>query len=385
MTESQARPLDNPHLVWYALGTSHSFTSARRMGRSSRVRCRDCHHMKTLDKLHFLIHGFCYDALARGATPRRPYAQLEPYLEHERECSERWRSRLEDLPSTEALVIIPWTGNLEEPASSYYASAASILGDRFYMLECADAMQPEFWSMGKRAYYQAIVGELASAFVGQGTFWNKEEVVTDLHCLACCWQFQAMLAERGYALDKAITTAEGWGASFEGCVTKYTLTLRRMFNLSNVIEIDYEMTVPDTSFLLGTVGAECVLLKNGLRLFLFKTQSENIALYTSTAHSLADPVIYVRLPLPPHKVRVKSKQGIRLWPQPEAYVLPSVPFGYHEPAQKLVNPEGDGLCVPVSAGFVYRLAKAPAYIFAPSDMPYAEFRDRLIAAQVSHA
>ena len=226
------------------------------------------------------------------------------------------------------------------------------------------------------------MAEFKSAFVQQKMRWNKEELSTALHCLACCRQLHVMLAERGYWFDEKEVSAESWGASFEGCVAKYTLTMRRMLNLSNVVEIDYGMTVPDAFFLLDATHAEWVLLDNRLRLFLFKVGNQAIALYTLTAHSLADQVSYVALPCDPQKVTVKSKQGIRLWPQPEVYALPSAPCGYYEPPQELVRFADGRLYAPVSAGFVYRLAKAPAYIFAPPDMPYAEFRGTLMSAEL---
>ena len=44
--------------------------------------------------------------------------------------------------------------------------------------------------------------------------------------------------------------------------------------------------------------------------------------------------------------------------------------------------ENNRLIIPVSAGFVYRLAKAPAYIFANSEMPYHEFKEILLNAEI---
>jgi hypothetical protein len=79
---------------------------------------------------------------------------------------------------------------------------------------------------------------------------------------------------------------------------------------------------------------------------------------------------------------VKSKQDIRLWPHPEEYILPDVELGYHELPRVVVKRLLDGLQVPVSAGLVYRLAKAPAYVFMPDDMPYATARSILASARL---
>ena len=141
-----------------------------------------------------------------------------------------------------------------------------------------------------------------------------------------------------------------------------------MLGLSKVVGIDFDLTVPDAFFLLGASLRDCVLLDDGVRLFLFEHESQFIGLYTLTEHSLAHEPAYVTLPAEPATFTVKSKQGIRLWPQPEEYVLRNVPEGYDEPPQVVVTPVADGLRIPVSAEVVYRLAKAPAYVFVPPEM-----------------
>ena len=335
--------------------------------------------MKRLDKLYFLIHGFCYACRDWGSASRQPDDQIRPYLAREKRCSEGWYSRLEELSETEALVIIP--ASREGPAADYYSEAVSILGDRCFMLDCVDCLEPQFWAEGGPDFYRSLLSEIESAFIQQQLSWNKEELHTALHCRACCQQFDAMLTQRGYSFDPTTVLAEGWGASFDGCVTKYTLNLQRILGLSNVVEIDFCMTVPDASFLLDTESSDCVSLDNGLRLFLFEDGNQIIGLYTFATHSLADQPAYVKLRVAPETVTVKSKQGIRLWPEPEAYSLPTAPLGCYEPSQVVVKYEDDGLQVPVNAGFVYRLAKAPAYVFVPSEIPRADIRDILNSAE----
>ena len=69
--------------------------------------------------------------------------------------------------------------------------------------------------------------------------------------------------------------------------------------------------------------------------------------------------------------------------RPEIYHLPQSAIGHYEPEQELVTYENNKLIIPVSAGFVYRLAKAPAYIFANSDMTYNDFKEILINAEIA--
>ncbi len=338
--------------------------------------------LKKLNRFYFLIHGLCYAEMTYEKNERDLDTNLKRYLEHENKCARKWRSGLKDLDKNEALIIIPWHGHENGPASQFNSFAASVLGDRCFILDSPDSFNPSFWSNKDDAFYEAISSELKSALIYQKDQWNDEELHTALHSLACCRQLDVLLRERGFYYDKSKVTSEGWGASFDGCVTKYTLNIRRILGLSNVIEINFNMTVPDALFLLDTVFRESVILKNGLRLFLFQSEDQAIGLYTMTSQSLENRAVFIKLKLNQNQLTVKSKQGIRLWPNPEIYHLPQSAIGHYEPEQKLVTYENNKLILPVSAGFVYRLAKAPTYIFANSEMTYHDFKEILINAEI---
>ena len=282
--------------------------------------------MKRIEKLYFLIHGFCYAAITRG-TPA-PDLALRPYLACEARCAREWQARLAGFSATDGLAIIPFPGSHAGPAASYHAAAAATLGERCFLLDCPDADDPSFRASGGRDRREAVPAETESALAAPQTSWNKEELEIALHCRACSGQLEALLAERGFAVDRASLRAEGWGASFDGCVTKYTLNLRRILGLANVVGIDFGLTVPDARFLLAATAVECVLLANGLRLFRFSGGGRACALFTFTEHAPADPPEQVRLRCDPGQLEVRSKQGLRLWPAPETYRLGSVPPGY---------------------------------------------------------
>lgn len=338
--------------------------------------------VKRLERIHFLVHGFCYAGITQGTLPPARAAELEPYIARERRAAALWTAGVQACGATDALAVIPWPGCPDATATAFYDTARSALGDRCFILDGPDCMEPAFWTGLDADGRAAVLRELEAALVGQQTRWNKEELLTDLHCVACHRQLMALLPEHGYAYDPATVAATAWGASFDGCVTKYSLTLRRLLGLANPIEIPFERTVPDARFLLDATLTECLLLDNGLRVFLFCAGPQQLAMFTRTTHALADSPARVRLPLPPDGgVTVRSKQGLRLWPEREPYVLANVPGGFHEPTQDLVTGEANALRVPVSAGFVYRLAKAPVYIFAPPEMSRGEFRARLLAAE----
>jgi hypothetical protein len=335
--------------------------------------------IRRLEKLYLLIHGFCYAGRDWNRAAAQPNDPIRPYLARERACAEGWYSRLEELSEAEALVIIP--AGREGPAADYYARAVSALGDRCFILDCPDCLEPEFWVSGSGDFDGSLLKEIETVFVHQQMAWNKEELHTALHCRACCRRFHASLEQRGYSFDPKTVRGEAWGASFDGCVTKYTLYLRRILGLSNAVDINFSLTVPDAAFLLNAAIRDCVLLDNRLRLFLFEAESQVVGLYTFTEHSLADQPSWVSLAMVPETATVRSKQGIRLWPRPEEYALPTATIGCYEPPQVVVQREDGVLQLPVSAGLVYRLAKAPAYLFMPSEMSYDDARSVLISAK----
>lgn len=337
---------------------------------------------KKINKFYFLIHGFCYAEMAVHKQTGDIDANFRRYWSREKTCAQTWRSRLHDLADDEALVIIPWRGDKGGPVSNFNSFAASVLGGRCFLLDCPDSFESSFWRDNDDDFNRVVVQELKSALLAQRDQWNDEELHTALHALACCRQLDSLLQQRGYCFDKNQVVAESWGASFDGCVTKYTLNIRRMLGLTNVIDINFDLTVPDAEFLLDAELKETLLLPNGLRLFLFNAGDQAIGLFTMTAHSLDTPTTFVTVALHQHDVTVKSKQGIRLWPQAEVYHLPQAAIGHYEPPQSLVRCERDTLSIPVSAGFVYRLAKAPSYIFAEQGLKFDEFKALLKRAEI---
>ena len=366
----------------FAQASEKTGTINRTEHNEDRLILADTGKFKKIDKIYFLIHSFCYADMACNKDESDMNEMFRRYLAHENKCALTWRSRLHELKDNEALVIIPWNNIKTGPVSDYNSYATSLLGDRCFILDCAGPFDPAFWDDISGSFNEAVRNEFKSALVLQKDNWNKEELYTSLHAVACCMQLDSMMKKRGYYYDKKTVTAESWGASFDGCVTKYSCSFQRILELTHVININFKLTVPDAAFLLGDVTSECIILGNGLRLFIFKNDEQTFALYTSVAHSMASQVSYAALKINPKQVTVKSKQGIRLWPDAEKYCLPDAPVGYFEPPQELIKYKIDRLYIPVSSGFVYRLAKAPAYIFANPGMTYNEFKAILTKAAI---
>lgn len=336
--------------------------------------------MPELRQLYFLIHGLCYSGMAYRQPARADEAGFRYFFDLEKQRIERWRSSIRDLPADAGLVIVPWLHGGCGPAAEFEAFATDALGGRCFILDATMPRENAFWREDCPEFVSGVFQEFRDACLGQGYDWNKEELSTALHSRACALRLLDRMQSRGYEFDPAAVQAMAWGASFEGCVSKYSGNLRRLLGLGHAMEIEFEMTVPDAAFLLRATRCERVPLGPNICLFLFCFEGPPAALFLRTSVSLADRLLWAKMPPTPHPVKVMSKQEGRLWPQPAEDKTPVRDIGHHEPPQELVTAVEGRLRLPVSSGMVYRLAKAPFYIFAGPDMSLEEFRAWLLAA-----
>jgi hypothetical protein len=316
------------------------------------------------ERICFLIHGFCFNAILESSGEQE---WLQPYLKRENAVAIEWRKCVASLGPHDALFVIPPGDSNALRQFSRFCGAR--LRERFFLL---DAPMPETTGLWSKA--AAASGSLQLPR-------NREEFDTELHSEACVRQLLGKIADSGYGIDPHSTVMEGWGASFEGCVTKYSLTLCHMLGLLRPPAVRFELTVPDAAFLLHAASVATFDLTNGLRVFVFQTGSGTVGLITTTAHAPGDQPLYASLPAELARAVVRSKQGVMLWPQAAHYEL-TAEAGYHEPPREIVTFQSGRLRVPVASGFVYRLAKAPAYIFAPEGITYERFCGLLRAAVI---
>lgn len=321
--------------------------------------------------------------MANRKSSREEDPRFREYLAYETERSVSWRNAVSDMSSDWALAILPWPHPAKGPAAEFEEFASELLGNRCFILNSPGCHEPSFWQDRNTGFLADVLSDLRDALVGQGYDWNKEEMDTALHSRVCVDQLLKMMDNRRFHVDISSAKGEAWGASFEGCVIKYSCNLRRLLGLSNVIEIEFDRTVPDTYFLLRTVWRERIEVNDRLRLFLFEMDGRPVGLFVATSQSLADRATYVDVPIDPDAVTVVSKWDGLLWPGPMEDETPERGIGLYEPPQELVTAVDGKLRVPVCAGMAYRLAKSPAYIFAPPDMVFEEFRDLLVCARMT--
>jgi len=172
-------------------------------------------------------------------------------------------------------------------------------------------------------------------------------------------EIETALRERGLAFDPETVRAEAWGESFEGCVTKWSNGIGTYLHLSNTIEKNFEMTVPDAPFILRSRFVECVPLANDVRLFLFEgSDLQPIGLFLKASHRVWDRPLFVHLPTDPRVFEVKRKMGETIWPVEEA--------------EGIVK-------VPVYGG---SYSDEPTYILG-KELTFLEFRKRLVGTVIS--
>lgn len=327
-----------------------------------------------LERLVFLIHPFCYVGEDRD-SPRWPFAQRE------RRCAARWMQGVAQMCENEALAVIPIMGRKPlEATNEFIEKASAILGRRALDISFPYLGTRDAWDEFASLHAEEVVADLRDAYLGQGEDWNKEELYTALHCRGCAAVLLRKLRERDLTIDPSSLVTQAWGESFDGCVTKYSINLRRLLGLERPVDIVFDMGVPDAAFLLEAKLLELIELEQDLRLFVFETGDRLAALFVSTRDSLAHPARRVKVPVDPQRVTVRTKRGGRLWPPPAEDDVRWPSIGVTEPPQELVCEEDGELIVPVSTGVVYRLAKAPAYIMSEPGAPFATFREQLVRA-----
>lgn len=345
--------------------------------------------------LVFFIHPFCYGHhAARGMTAKQwPYGPFE-----DARVASWWRATAE-LPDDAALAMVPLPGTPSEQTRAYCEHAAATLGKRFILMDCPDYQSPAFWKRGGKGAptSESVLAEFRDLCLGQGSAWSKEEVETGLHTRACVATLEHELTRRGLRLDRNRLKAQGWGASFEGCVTKYTLNFARLLRLANPVQIDFAMTMCDAAFMLGATCVERVTVgdtasgsgagggsgatSGGAVLHLFRQKGRGVAIFFARAASPADRAARVRLRFDGAGLRVTDKRGVRLWPNPRFKPV-CADVGLAEPPQELVRLRDGRLEAPLCTGLVYRMAKAPAYFHAPRGMSMETFRSLLVDAEI---
>lgn len=105
-------------------------------------------------------------------------------------------------------------------------------------------------------------------------------------------------------------TLRAVGESFEGCVTTWSTMVPEYLGVPGRVAIPYEMTVPDTRFLLRCEFMRRVELAQHTALYLYvDARRRPVALFKRERVELADQSLYTRLPLEASEVELRTSTG----------------------------------------------------------------------------
>ena len=244
--------------------------------------------------------------------------------------------------------------------------AQHILGARCVIVSVKPSASGEFFPGLDQAFKTGVADDLMAAFQARGYEWPAQDMKIVVFSRAYAREIKSAFRERGLAFDPETVRAEAWGESFEGCVTKWSDGIGAYLHLSNPIEKNFEMTVPDAPFILRSRFVECVPLANDVRLFLFEgSDLQPIGVFLKASHRVWYRPLFVLMPADPRTFEVKKKMGETFWPVVET-----------EP----VAGDAEGIVkVPVYGG---SYSDEPMYISGKHITPLA-FRERLVGAAIS--
>ena len=313
-----------------------------------------------IENLYFLIHPLCYAGCEDEGRCPMPEVSFRTYLEYERKVLAKWNEAISKLASNEVLVLLPIGSTKSQRALE--ERAQDTLGARCVVVRATPCASGEFLPGLDNAFKAGVADDLMAAFQARGYEWPAQDMKVAVFSRAYAREIESALRKRGLAFDSETVRAEAWGESFEGCVTKWSNGIGVYLHLSNPIEKNFEMTVPDAPFSLRSRFVECVPLANDVRLFLFKgREGHPIGLFLKASHRVWNRPFFVHLPADPQVFEVKKKMGETIWPVEDRNVS----------TEEVVK-------VPIYGG---SYSDEPTYILA-KELALSEFRERLVEAVI---
>lgn len=267
--------------------------------------------MNPISRLTFLVHPCCY-----AASLPRPGGMKESawraYHRHEQPVLARWYGMLEGMGEDEMVVYHPCYQSAEEQALA--GRGRALLGERFLTLGGRDIATPAGATPETLA---ALAPEIQAAFQRRGKYaWAVHDVRIAVFSYNYARDLLGLAAERGLAWDPERLALRAVGESFEGCATTWTTMVPAYLGVRGRVEIPYEMTVPDTRFLLRCQYLRRVELAHHTALYLFVDARRGpVALYKRERVELADQSFYAQLPLEAGEVELRTSQGRSLLSQ----------------------------------------------------------------------
>jgi hypothetical protein len=271
--------------------------------------------MADIERLTFLVHPFCY-APSLVCPDGFPADRFVAYRAHEAEVARRWEALIDALGATDGLIYHPCYESREELALADRARRR--LGQRFLRLGSRQELYtPEVMA--------ALAPEIAAAFAARGKYsWSVHDLRVAAFSYYYAMDVSAAFRQRGLSVDPGGLSMQAVGESFEGCATTWSTMVPHFLAAPGRVEIPYELTVPDTYFLLGCQYLGRTELDCDTALHLFRDGDRIVAHFKRERVALAEPSYYARMAVDPAPLSVVSGQGDQLL-APGGDLTPTVP------------------------------------------------------------
>lgn len=260
-----------------------------------------------IERITFLVHPFCYAKSLEKPLSWQP-EDWRLYQEYELAVAKRWYDAIDALGEKDLVVYHPCYQSDEEKALA--ARARRRLGER-----CLTVSGREIHNGGfTREVLAALAPEIAEAFRVRGKYtWYAHDLRIAVFSHNYAQDILSMLQQHGLVLDPGRVALRAMGESFEGCATTWTTMVGVYLGTPARVEMPYELSVPDTRFLLESRFVRRVPMAHDTALYLFVGPEDRpVAHYKRERVELADPSYYSRVMLNPEQLVVQSMKGDNL-------------------------------------------------------------------------
>jgi len=264
--------------------------------------------MHHIEKLYLMVHPLTYVDHEHEYRDR-DFFRLA--LECEDRVAQRWRKKISEIEGDEILVLLPsrpMTGSMED----LLGLSKQSLGERLILVNRSnsDWQHKEFWDTFPEGSYEVLGKEVRDILVSRRSLGSLEDLTTGIQAYSYVQELKAEMARLDMTFDPETVRGEAWGESFEGCVAKYSQMMGDYLGLTEPLEVGFEMTVPDATFLLRGTFIERVILPEGVRLYLFRSDHDvPIGMFYEPFRKSSDAIRSMRIEIDPSEVRVVNKSG----------------------------------------------------------------------------
>jgi hypothetical protein len=248
-----------------------------------------------INKIILLIHPFLYES-EENPPGWNPPTWAE-YHNHEKIVNSKIHNKLKEMNQDELLFLLG--GNQTGENAKILFETGAKLKERFTVVPeyQQNPINQKFWDGKNKIFMLEMAGLLKNSLLNRGETFDADQMNTALIGWSAAKYIKNYIAQSGYYFDQKTVIAEGWGESFEGCVAKLSAIISYYLNLGHPAILCYDLTVPDTKFMLRASFVERIILPGDVVLFLFKVNNIPVGIFFEGSYSLHTKPRISQIPL----------------------------------------------------------------------------------------